>query len=91
MREIKKREEADPKDCWKMEDMFPSDEAWEASFLKLKEEAEDFRSRNGTFAAGPREFYQALQKQDEIQLMIERVVVYASQRYHQDMGNRRYQ
>lgn len=91
MREIKKREEADPKDCWKMEDMFPSDEAWEASFLKLKEEAEDFRSRKGTFAAGPREFYQALQKQDEIQLMIERVVVYASQRYHQDMGNRRYQ
>lgn len=61
MREIKKREEADPKDCWKMEDMFPSDEAWEASFLKLKEEAEDFRSRKGTFAAGPREFYQALQ------------------------------
>lgn len=91
MREIKKREEADPKDCWKMEDMFPSDEAWEASFLKLKEEAEDFRSRKGTFAAGPREFYQGLQKQDEIQLMIERVVVYASQRYHQDMGNRRYQ
>ncbi|MBS4968653.1 MAG: oligoendopeptidase F [Lachnospiraceae bacterium] len=88
---MKKREEADPKDCWKMEDMFPSDEAWEASFLKLKEEAEDFRSRKGTFAAGPREFYQALQKQDEIQLMIERVVVYASQRYHQDMGNRRYQ
>lgn len=91
MREIKKREEADPKDCWKMEDMFPSDEAWEASFLKLKEEAEDFRSRKETFAAGPREFYQALQKQDEIQRMIERVVVYASQRYHQDMGNRRYQ
>ena len=41
MREIKKREEADPKDCWKMEDMFPSDEAWEASFLKLKEEKMD--------------------------------------------------
>ena len=42
-------------------------------------------------AAGPGALYEVLTAQDELQLIVERVVVYASQRYHQDMGNRRYQ
>ena len=42
-------------------------------------------------AAGPGALYEVLTAQDELQLIAERVVVYASQRYHQDMGNRHYQ
>ena len=91
MQSILKREEADPKYCWKMEDMFPSDEAWEQTFQEMKKRAEAFRKKKGTMAAGPGALYEVLTVQDELQLIAERVVVYASQRYHQDMGNRHYQ
>ena len=91
MQSILKREEADPKYCWKMEDMFPSDEAWEQTFQEMKKRAEAFRKKKGTMAAGPGALYEVLTAQDELQLIAERVVVYASQRYHQDMGNRHYQ
>ena len=53
MQSILKREEADPKYCWKMEDMFPSDEAWEQTFQEMKKRAEAFRKKKGTMAAGP--------------------------------------
>ena len=91
MEMIKKREEADPKYCWRMEDMFPSDEAWEQAFEELKEKAGAFRERKGTMAAGPQMLFRVLKEQEELELLTERTVVYASQRYHQDMGNRRYQ
>lgn len=91
MEMIKKREEADPKYCWRMEDMFPSDEAWEQAFEELKEKAGAFRERKGTMAAGPQMLFHVLKEQEELELLTERTVVYASQRYHQDMGNRRYQ
>lgn len=91
MQNIKKREEADPKYCWRMEDMFPDDKAWEQTFEKMKAKAEAFRAKKGTMAQSPQALWEVLTAQDELQLMMERVVVYASQRYHQDMGNRHYQ
>ena len=54
MQSILKREEADPKYCWKMEDMFPSDEAWEQTFQEMKKMAEAFSEKEGNDGGRPR-------------------------------------
>lgn len=88
---IKKREEMDPTYFWKMEDLFPDDKEWEKSLEQMKMSAEEFREWQGKLCRNPEDLFRALNELDELMLLSERVVVYASQRYHQDMGNRYYQ
>ena len=50
---IKKRSEQNPADCWSVEDLFPSDQAWEEAFAacqSLPEELGACRGRLGTSA-----------------------------------------
>lgn len=88
---IKKREEMDPTYFWKMEDLFPDDREWEKSLEQMRGSAGEFRRWQGKLCRNPEELFRALRELDELLLLSERVVVYASQRYHQDMGNRYYQ
>lgn len=86
-----KREEADVKDCWRMEDLYPSDQAWEEDARILQEGLKDFADYQGRMGASAETLLEALKAQDELSLRLERLYVYASQRSHQDMGNAFYQ
>lgn len=86
-----KREEADVKDCWRMEDLYPSDQAWEEDVRILQEGLKDFADYQGRMGASAETLLEALKAQDELSLRLERLYVYASQRSHQDMGNAFYQ
>ena len=86
-----KREEADVKDCWRMEDLYPSDQAWEEDARILQEELKDFTDYQGRMGASAETLLEALKAQDELSLRLERLYVYASQRSHQDMENAFYQ
>lgn len=89
--EIRKREEMDPAYFWTMEDLFADDSAWERSLDEVKQSAGKFRAWEGKLCSDANALFGALEELHELLLLVERVVVYAAQRYHQDMGNRHYQ
>lgn len=81
----------DPAFFWRMEDLFPSDSAWEQSLAQMKTSAERFRDWQGKLCGNPQNLLRGLREMDDLMLLCERVVVYACQRYHQDMGDSHYQ
>lgn len=86
-----RREEMDAKDCWRMEDLYPSDQAWEEDAKKFQQQLRDFAAYQGKMGQSPSMLLEALQAQDALSLRVERLYVYASQKSHQDMGNAFYQ
>ena len=40
---IKKRSEQNPADCWSVEDLFPSDQAWEEAFAACQSLPEELK------------------------------------------------
>ncbi len=90
-RELPKREEMNPEFCWRLEDLFADDGQWEESCRKLEQETAAFREWKGRLAGGPEELYRVLEKYMELQQLLERVYVYANQKYHQDAGSQTWQ
>lgn len=86
-----KREEADVKDCWRMENLYPTDQAWEEDVEVLRQELESFAAYQGKLGESSGMLLEALRAQDALTLRMERLYVYACQRSHQDMGNAFYQ
>ncbi|MFW0779667.1 oligoendopeptidase F [Rossellomorea marisflavi] len=76
---------------WRLEDIFPSDEAWEKEFKEIQElsgKAGDFK---GTLGNGADELYAAFAFQDEILERMGKVYTYSHMRYDQDTTNSHYQ
>ena len=86
-----RREEMDAKDCWRMEDLYPSDQAWEEDAKEFQRQLKDFAAYQGKMGQSPGMLLETLQAQDALSLKVERLYVYASQKSHQDMGNASYQ
>lgn len=85
------RSEIAAEDKWRVEDIYATDEAWEADYRKCIELAKQeciFKGRLGESAKG---LYQALKESDETDLLIERVYVYAFMKYYEDTANPKYQ
>lgn len=78
-------------DCWNMEDLFPSDELWEEDAQKLEQELTAFGRLQGVMALSPSRFREVLDLKQELEMALERLYVYANQRYHEDTGNAFYQ
>lgn len=45
---IKKRSEQNPADCWSVEDLFPSDQAWEEAFAACQSLPEELGASQKT-------------------------------------------
>ncbi|UWP58920.1 oligoendopeptidase F [Ruminococcus gauvreauii] len=88
---LPKRDEVALQDKWRIEDLYASDDDWEADFSKLERLASEFGRFAGTLAGSAQQLYTALREQDEISMLMERVYVYAGQKNHEDMGDSRYQ
>lgn len=86
-----KREELNPKDCWRMEDLYSSDQAWEQDVEALQKQMNDFAGYQGTLGETAGKLLFVLKEQDALLLRMERLYVYAGQKWHQDMGNAHYQ
>lgn len=90
-RNLPKRSEVEVSNTWAIEDLYASDEYWQRDYDKLKEllpKAEEFKGRLGKAAGLLLGF---LQLSDEIGMLMERVYVYANQKYHEDTANAVYQ
>ena len=86
-----KREEIPQQYKWKMEDLYATDEAWEADFEKLQKGIEEMKQFEGTLGESAENLLKMQQKSDELNLLAENVYVYANQKMHEDTGNAFYQ
>lgn len=88
---MKKRSEADMNHTWKLEDMMPDNQTWEALFEKTAARVKQYGEFRGTLAESADALYRCLKFDDEISLDIERFYVYARMRSDEDTAEQTYQ
>ncbi len=86
-----KRIEQKIENTWCLEDMFESDDFWEEEFGRLQRMIFQYEDFEGTLGESADRLLEYLKFNDETNLLMERLYVYANMRYHQDMANSMYQ
>ncbi|MBO8141746.1 MAG: oligoendopeptidase F [Firmicutes bacterium] len=76
---------------WRLEDLYPDDNAWEADFRKVKDALPRLAEFQGTLAQSPARLAECLRLRDETAERFERVFVYAFTRMDEDSTNATYQ
>ena len=72
---LRTREEALQEDTWALEDLYESDEAWEADFGRLEREIPQLRQYEGCLGEGALVLLKMQRKWDELNELAERVYV----------------
>ncbi len=85
------RSEIAAEDKWRVEDIYESDEAWEADYNKCLAVADEPNIYQGRLSESAEIIYEALKESDETDMLIERVYVYAFMKYYEDTSNPKYQ
>ncbi len=85
------RKQVDPKYKWKLEDIFPSDDAWEEEFKALEAMSGETAEIEKNLVRDEESLADSLRKIDKISLMAERLFVYARMRRDEDNANGKYQ
>jgi oligoendopeptidase F len=88
---LPKRSEVDKKNTWAIEDLYTSDELWQKEYEKIKEMLPRVTDYQGRLSKSGDILLSFLQLSDEINQLLERVYVYANQKYHEDTANAVYQ
>lgn len=85
------RSEVPVEDTWKLEDIFTTDEDWEAEFKEVKSMIPRVAEFQGKLGESADTFFQLLTYQDELLMRIGKLYTYAHMRYDQDTTNSHYQ
>ncbi|MDE8564614.1 oligoendopeptidase F [Anoxybacillus rupiensis] len=91
VKSLPKRNEIPIEETWRLEDIFPSDEAWEQEFQEVKKMLPKLADYQGRLGESADVFYEALQYQDHLSLRLDKLYTYAHMRYDQDTTNSFYQ
>ena len=91
IKKLPKRSEVKLEDTWRLEDIFPTDEAWEAEFGAVKELIPSIGKYKGKLGDSAAVLLAALQLRDGIKDRGGRVFAYANLRHDQDTTNSTYQ
>ena len=86
-----KRQEQKLENTWNMQDLYANEELYKEDTDKLAEMLETFEGYEGTLSQGAKQFLTVMKLYEEINLMFERVYVYANQKWHEDTSNAKYQ
>jgi oligoendopeptidase F len=85
------REAIDPRYKWRIEDLYPDDEAWEQDFSLLKELLGEVSGCRGKLAGAPDNVRPCLEMQDRMYEVQERLITYAFRRWDEDTTRALYQ
>lgn len=85
------RSETDKKYHWKIEDLYETDELWEADYEKVYGQLKNEPEYKGRLGESEEILYQALTESDALEQAVEKLYVYANQKYYEDTGNAVYQ
>lgn len=88
---LPKRSEVNPKFKWKLESIFPSDEAWEDEYKKVQELIAQIQTYQGRLNESPQILAECMKTYEQLGLAMERVYVYARMRRDEDNTNPKYQ
>jgi len=88
---IPKRSELDRTYCWSTEDLFPSDEAWEAEFEACQALPVGISSYQGRLGESAQDLYDYLSLRERVDQRVGLLHVYAMLRHDEDTANARYQ
>ena len=91
MKELKTRGQIPVEYKWKLEDIYPSDAAWEEEFQRASAEIPGLGELKGTIASSARALAEGLDRIHKISHKIERLYVYARMRRDEDNANPVYQ
>ena len=90
-KETKARNQIDPKYKWKISEMYSDDEKWKNDYQTVENKAKDFIGFSGKLGESPQILLEALQKKDNIWLLLEKVYVYARMKKDEDNRVNKYQ
>ena len=85
------RSELLPEETWRLEDIFATEEDWEAAYASVKEDLPKAESFKGTMGDSAEKLLAALQFQDQVLEKLGKVYAYSHMRYDQDTTNSFYQ
>lgn len=85
------RSEADSRYKWKIEDLFESDELWEEAYKEVQKKLGEESVYKGRLNESEEVLYDALKESDNLEQAVEKIYVYANQKYYEDTGNAKYQ
>ncbi|WP_110929099.1 oligoendopeptidase F [Bacillus massiliglaciei] len=85
------RSEIPAEDTWRLEDIFATEEDWEAAYAEVKESLKKAAAFKGTLGESAEKLFAALQYQDEVFEKLGKVYAYSHMRYDQDTTNSFYQ
>lgn len=88
---LSKRSEVEKKFTWAIEDLYTTDEKWQLDYNKAKEMLPKATQYQGRLSKSGDLLLSFLQISDEISILMERIYVYANQKYHEDTANAVYQ
>ena len=84
-----KRADVPEEFIWDLRDIFPSPEDWAAEYESLKTVPEELSAMQGTLGESAASLLHWLEKQDELELRLEKVYEYAACLGDQDLGDSR--
>ncbi|MBP3304759.1 MAG: oligoendopeptidase F [Oscillospiraceae bacterium] len=94
MEEIKKipqRSEIAAEDKWATEDMYPSDEAWEAELATIAADQEKAAAFAGTLGSGAAQLYAYLRGMEQVNIKVELLANYCMRKSDEDTRDAKYQ
>lgn len=90
-KQLLNRDEIEERYKWKLEDIYESDVLWEEELSKANEIVEQISKFQGTLASSAQNLLDFFKESDNLDYYVDRVYVYANQRYHQDTTVSKYQ
>ena len=91
MEKIRKRSEIPVEDTWAIEDLYPSDAAWEAELATLQEDQKVLASFEGKLAEGPASLYDYLENMERVNAKAELLANYCMRKADVDTRDAVYQ
>lgn len=88
---LKKRNEVEPQHKWKIEDLYQNDEQWQEEVEVINTLVDELKQYQGKLGDSAESLYSFLSLSDKVDELLERVYVYANQKFHEDTTNGTYQ
>ncbi|MFC2949916.1 oligoendopeptidase F [Virgibacillus sediminis] len=90
-KELPKRSEVPHDRTWRLEDIFTTDEDWQAEFKSLQNDIPQIEEYQGKLGESAQTLYDVLKLQDRLSERLGKLFTYAHMRYDQDTTNSFYQ
>lgn len=88
---IPKRSDINAKDKWSIEDIYPTDEAWEQDFAAAKKMPEQIASYKGLLSTDSAKLLEYLKVDDDMTVLLESLINYAQRKNDEDTRESKYQ